>query len=113
MPTLYDTGLQEVLAGDSIGVNALSGSDGPTSATIIAALGAFIGDGNLTFDLIATLLVSNTFVGSFDGSQTAQGLGALTITYDYNEEPQSAIPEPTTVLLVGSTLLALGFLRRR
>jgi len=113
IPVLYDTGLQTVAAGGNIGVSALSGSNGPTNATIIAALAAFIGNGNLTFDLNATLLVTNTFLGSFNGNQTAQGQGALTITYDFTEDQQPGIPEPTTVLLVGSALLGLGFLRRR
>ncbi|MCW5965354.1 MAG: PEP-CTERM sorting domain-containing protein [Bryobacterales bacterium] len=114
IPVLYDTGLQVVASGASIGVSALSGSNGPTNANIIAALAAFIGNGNLNFDLVATLLVTNTFEGSFDGTQSAQGRGELTITYDYSEDDGGdPIPEPTTILLVGTALLGLGFLRRR
>lgn len=35
IPVLYDTGLQQVAAGGSIGVSSLSGSNGPTNATIM------------------------------------------------------------------------------
>ncbi len=113
IPVLYDTGLQPVASGGSISVSSLSGIDGPTNATIVAALASFIGNGTLAFDLVATLLVTNTFEGSFNGTQSAQGRGELTITYDYTENQEPGIPEPTTVLLVGSALLGLGLLRRR
>ncbi|MCU0226972.1 MAG: choice-of-anchor E domain-containing protein [Bryobacterales bacterium] len=113
IPVLYDTGLQTVAAGGNLSAGAASGSNGPTNATIIAALSAFIGTGDLTFNLIADFLVSNTFVGSFNGIQSAQGRGQLTITYDFEERNGDPIPEPATILLVGSVLLGLGFLRRR
>ncbi len=113
IPVLYDTGLQTVAADGIISASALSGSNSPTNATIVAALSAFIGGGNLNFNLLADFLVNNTFVGSFNGNQSAQGRGELTIAYEYDTNNGDPVPEPSTILLLGSVLLGLGFLRRR
>lgn len=117
-PVIYDTGTQIINPGGSISVpgQPLSGSSPTYNVSIAAALASFVGTGDLTFDLLAFFTVSNTFSGTFSGGQDAEGRGQLTITYTYDEAPNSEIPEPATMGLMGGGLLLLGLasrLRRR
>lgn len=61
----------------------------------------------------STLAETNN--GNFTATVTTQVSGILRFTYDYTpfEDPGNEVPEPSTVILVGSALIALGVWGRK
>ncbi len=84
-----------------------------TSISDAAILGIFSGAGNITLDLSALGSFEVTPGGNLATLTFTQGLARGTITYVYNEVPSTAeIPEPLTMLLIGSGLALIGLQKR-
>lgn len=84
-----------------------------TSISDATVLGIFSGAGNITLNLSALGSFEVTPGGNLATLTFTQGLARGTITYIYNEAPSTAeIPEPLTMLLIGSGLAIIGLRKR-
>ncbi len=70
---------------------------------------------NNNFSLKLNTLTGSSFLGGGGNIQTAlttMAGGTLTISYDYSA-PSVAVPEPSSLAVLGAGLIGIGFIRRR
>jgi hypothetical protein len=85
----------------------LSGLDGLTVSQFLAVANTCLGDGSCPYGLYNVATITDDLNFSFES-------GTPSAFADYNLAlPATPTPEPSTLLLLGSGLASLGFLRRR
>ncbi len=93
---------------------------GSYTGDLSGEVGTYVGAGSVSFTLgsiggtVSGRLPTN--VGIASNTATIQALvNSLTVTYDYSytETAVSSAPEPTTMVLVGAGLLAIGMIRKK
>jgi len=105
------------------GPSAGSGNVVTDLSTSIATLNStYTGTGNVTFNLtlagsVTSNLPTNVTISTnseqINGTAAASNPSILEIQYTYTYNDISGIPEPVSMVLVGSGLLALAFARKR
>jgi hypothetical protein len=107
------TGAQTIPGLGTVGPILVTGSGSNASTdTTAGTFGAYEGAGTFSInDRTTTNLVSNFNGGNGTVSQVTKATGTATVVYNYTVP--SATPEPTTMVLFGSALVGLGFIRKR
>lgn len=107
-------GLYNLAGGAHISFPGLTGSATPVSTNALTAaniLAEFTGSGTIALDVssLTTTSLTNTG-GNTAASQVTTATVTDSVTYTYTP---AKVPEPVSIALLGTGVLALGFLRRR
>jgi hypothetical protein len=102
------------LAAASVPVRGFTDSNSTQIYTSVDVLNEFTGPGTLNLGVSTTTFtdLSNSGGNTAEGQTTSASITG-TVSYTYTTPSAPSVPEPASMLLMGSAMLGLGLLRKR
>lgn len=112
-PASFTSGTRTLSAGQTLTISGLSGSGSGSLGNDTTSFAAYTGAGNFTIPVsTSTFFSAGGTGGFFQAAQASNANATAVVTYTFDPEI-SAVPEPTTMSLLGLSLLGLGFAYRK
>jgi hypothetical protein len=108
----FTTGLQNLSGGQTLTVSGLSGTGSGILGSDTTSFAAYTGAGIFTIPVsTSTLFSAGGTGGFFQASQASIANATAVVTYEYG--PATPVPEPTSAVLLGLGLIAVGYKVRK